>query len=54
MMKAASDIELKQILQSHLEETEGHVIRLEHVFQDAGREANIRGLLSHRRHHREA
>jgi ferritin-like metal-binding protein YciE len=36
LVKAATNEELKQALQSHLEETEGHVIKLEQVFAAFG------------------
>jgi ferritin-like metal-binding protein YciE len=39
MIKTAHDGQLKQGLQSHLKETEGHVKRLEQVFQMMGKKA---------------
>src|ERR1700683_3851815 len=36
LVKAATNEELKQALQSHLEETEGHVTKLEQVFAAFG------------------
>lgn len=39
MSEAASSPELRQAFDSHLEETRAHVVRLEQVFADMGREA---------------
>src|SRR5438045_3799260 len=36
LVKKASSSELKEALQSHLEETEGHIDRLEQVFEQLG------------------
>jgi ferritin-like metal-binding protein YciE len=41
MMKAAQHQELKELLQTHLEETNGQIERLEQVFEDLG--VNSRG-----------
>ena len=40
MIATATDLQLKQGLQAHLRETEGHVRRLEDVFQMVGTEAS--------------
>jgi ferritin-like metal-binding protein YciE len=42
MAKAASDPMLKQGFESHLEETEGHVERLERIFEIIGRPARAK------------
>jgi len=45
IIKAASHDELKQALESHRQQTEGHVTRLEQIFEDLGK--NAKGKTCH-------
>jgi ferritin-like metal-binding protein YciE len=45
MIKAASHDELKEALESHRKQTEGHVTRLEQIFEDLGK--NAKGKTCH-------
>lgn len=42
MVKKASSDDLKEALQNHLKETEGHVLRLEKIFQILGKDARAK------------
>src|SRR6266849_5846473 len=52
MAKAVTSMELREAIQSHLEETKGHVQRLEEIFQHLGEKAStskcegIEGIIS--------
>jgi len=43
MIESASSQELKSALQQHLQETRNHVVRLEHIFSDLGKEPDTKG-----------
>ena len=49
MADAATSSQLKEAFRVHLEETEGHVSRLEEIFDASGEEPGERDLQSHGR-----
>ena len=52
LAKAATAPELQEAFQSHLEETQGQIQRLEQVFESARRKGAREALRRYRRHHR--
>ncbi len=52
LAKAASSPDLRKAFESHLEETRGHVDRLEQVFETIDEPVKGKHCDGHRRHHR--